>query len=62
MAAKSPLLVSQVLVVLPVATAVVAIDAEAVVEQRGHDSVRELHLHLLVALGAWQVLVLFIAF
>ena len=56
------MLVGQVLVVLPVATAVVAIDAEAVVEQRGHDSVRELHLHLLVALGAWQVLVLFIAF
>ena len=62
LSAHASLLMGNVLVILPVATAVRTVDSEAVLQKLSHDSVSKLHLHFLVALRAGQVLVLFISF
>ena len=61
-AALTALLVADVLVVEPVAVALLAVDPEDGLEQLGHYSVCLLHLDLLVALGAGKVFVLLVTF
>ena len=58
--ALASLLVAQIVIEKPVSLALVAVDAEDVFEQVGHDAVRLLHLHLLVALTAGEVLARFV--
>ena len=53
---------AQIVIEKPVSLALVAVDAEDVFEQVGHDAVRLLHLHLLVALTAGEVLAGFVIF
>ena len=55
-------LMVQIIVKKPVSLAVGAVDTEDVFEQVGHDAVRLLHLHLLVALTAGQVFAGFVIF
>ena len=54
--ALTALLVQEIVVVEPMALTLGAVEAEHLLEEEGHDSVRLLHLDFIVALGTRQVL------
>lgn len=51
-----------VVLVEPVSATVITVDSKDMLEEVHHDSIRSLHLGLLVALSAWQILRSFIIF